>query len=130
MNDWYDDYSSLDWKKIRQKKFNSFYFNFEGDYLYIYLNGYANTDIFAKFVRMDDKTLAEFKKLISDNTINLSNVTWPRHADGSCDYDGSKTTVSPQTANSTSSTNVVKNKTMAVSENLKLHSCLYFYTQI
>ena len=49
---------------------------------------------------------------------NYNNITWPRHADGSCDYDdvSSIKTVSTQT------TNVSPNKTMLVSENLKLRS--------
>ena len=54
--------------------------------------------------------------ILKGNKCDLSKVTWPKHADGSCDYDGSKKTVAVQ------STNVSKNKTMHVSENLKLRS--------
>lgn len=53
---------------------------------------------------------------MENNTCDLSNITWPRHADGSCDYDGSKKTVAVQ------STNVSKNKTMTATENHKLRS--------
>jgi len=53
---------------------------------------------------------------------DLSNIIWPRHADGTCDYDGSKKTTTVQTEKTTPSTNVVQNKTMLVTENLKLRS--------
>ena len=56
--------------------------------------------------------------LILKNKYESSKVTWPRHADGSCDYDGSKKTAAVQTAKPTSSTNVIKNKTTLVNENL------------
>ena len=36
---------------------------------------------------MNDVTLNEFKSVIFNNTCDLSRVTWPRHADGSCDYE-------------------------------------------
>ena len=47
-----------------------------------------------------------------------SKFTWPRHADGTCDYED----VSSVKTVSSSTTNVAPNKTMTVSENLKLRS--------
>ena len=101
---------------------------FDGDYLNVYLNdlkGYYGT-----FCKIDKKTLDEYNSLISTGKSNLSRVTWPRHADGSCDYDGSKKAVTVQTAKATPSTNVAKNKTMLVSENLKLRSGEATSTQV
>ena len=46
-----------------------------------------------------------------------SKISWPRHADGSCDYEDVS---SVKTVSTT--TNVASNKTMLVSENLKLRS--------
>ena len=121
LNDWYDNYSSLDWKKVREKKQNTFYFHFDGDYLYIYLNEEKEDSLFATFVNLNDETFKEFKNLIKNNTCDLSRVTWPRHADGTCDYDDSKT-ITTQTSKEVFSSNVAKNKIMTVTENLKLRS--------
>ena len=119
-----DSFSSLKWELVRKNKVNTFYFNFDGDYLNIYLNGETDKDLFATFVNMNDKTFSEFKHLIANNKCDLSRVTWPRHADGTCDYEdvSSVKTVSTQTQKATSSTNVSPNKTMLVSETLKLRS--------
>ena len=48
----------------------------------------------------------------------LYNISLPRHADGTCDYDD----VSSVKSVSTPTTNVTPNKTMTVSENLKLRT--------
>ena len=113
-----DSFSSLKWELVRKNKVNTFYFRFDGDYLYIYLNGETDKDLFATFVNMNDKTFSEFKNLIANNKCDLSNITWPRHADGTCDYED----VSSVKTVSTPTTNVSPNKTMLVSENLKLRS--------
>ena len=68
------------------------------------------------FVSNYDFIKENIKMILKGNKCDLSNITWPRHADGSCDYDGSKKTVAVQ------STNVSKNKTMTATENLKLRS--------
>ena len=36
---------------------------------------------------MDNETLNQYNNLIQTNTCDLSKVTWPRHADGTSDYD-------------------------------------------
>ena len=113
-----DSFSSLNWELVRKNNVNTFYFNFDGDYLNIYLNGETDKDLFATFVNMNDETLLQFKNLIENNKCDLSKVTWPRHADGTCDYED----VSSVKTVSTSTTNVTSNKTMTVSENLKLRS--------
>ena len=89
---------------------------FDGDYLNVYLNDLKN--YYGTFCKIDKKTLDEYNSLISTGKSNLSRVTWPRHADGTCDYED----VSSVKTVSTPSTNVAKNKTMTVSENLKLRS--------
>ena len=69
---------------------------------------------------MTDETYKQVENLIATNKCDLTNITWPRHADGSCDYDGSKK----------STTNVSVNKLMVVSENLKLRSGEATSTQV
>ena len=90
----------------------------DGDYLFIFLDDV----IFATYVLVDSNTLTELEAFMKTEKCNYSKVTWPRHADGSCDYDGSKKAVTVQTAKATPSTNVAPNKTMSVKENLKLRS--------
>ena len=53
---------------------------------------------------------------MENNTCDLSNITWPRHADGTCDYED------VSSVKTVSTTNVTPNKTMTVSENLRLRS--------
>lgn len=59
-------------------------FIFDGDYLTVY----ANEDKFKQvYFRCTEETFEQLKSLIYTNKIDLSKVTFPRHADGSCDYD-------------------------------------------
>jgi len=101
-----------------------FTYNLDGDYLTIFLNG----KYFYDFVKVDAKTGGEISNLIfpiNSQIFNEKNITWPRHADGSCDYDDSKkahTATKPAAISSAQTTNVAPNKTMTVKENLKLRS--------
>lgn len=98
----------------------------DGDYLQLYYCGsYVHT-----FCRLNEQTLQELKRFIKTETCDFTKITWPRHADGSCDYDGSKKVISSQTSKSTTSTNVALNKTMTVKENLKLRSGEATSTQV
>lgn len=129
-NESFDDVSSLNWKFVREKEINTFYFNFDGDYLYIFLNGTNKNCLFATFVNLNNETLEQFKNLISTNNCDLSKVTWPHHADGSCDYDGSKKAATVQTTKPKSTTIVAQNKIMTVNENLKLRAGEATTTQV
>ncbi len=60
--------------------------NLDGDYLTIFLDGKH----FYDFVKVDKKTGREIGKLISPRygeVFDEKNITWPRHADSSCDYE-------------------------------------------
>ena len=113
---WYNS-TLLDWKILRKTNSNSFVLVKDGDYLKVYYDE-VKMYPFATYARMNEETFEQFKNLIYYNTCDLSRVTWPRHADGSCDYED----VSSVKTVSTPSTNVSPNKTMTVSENLKLRS--------
>lgn len=86
----------------------------DGDYLQLYYCGnYVHT-----FCKLNEQTLQELKRFIKTETCDFTKITWPRHADGTCDYEDAssvKTVSSP-------TTNVTPNKTMLVNENLKLRS--------
>ena len=131
-NSSYESDSVMNWSNIRKMRKFKVRFVFDGDYLYIYdsqVDG-SNEELFFTFVNINTNTYNELENLIRNNKCDLSKVTWPRHADGTCDYDGSKTSVTLQPSNITSSNNVTLNKTMTVSENLKLRSGEATSTQV
>lgn len=105
-----------------------FYLVVDGDYLSFYLSDQKT--LIQTYIKTDKQTQTEFENFLQTGTYTQSNITWPRHADGSCDYDGSKKLASVQTSNSAASTNVTKNKTMIVAENLKLRSGEATSTQV
>lgn len=70
-------------------------------------------------VCINDSVEKQLVDLFNTEKCDLSRVIWPRHADGTCDYDNSSKT---KTVVSRPSTNVAPNKIMSVSENLKLRS--------
>lgn len=82
-----DEYSAIDWSPVR--KFNDFIliFEYEGDYLNIYFNEDIKSNLLATFCRVTQETYKEFESLVHYNLCDLSKVTWPRHTDGTCDYD-------------------------------------------
>lgn len=102
-----------------------FTYNLDGDYLYLNYD-----DVKLVFCKSNIDTVQKITDLYYNKIESISDVTWPRHADGSCDFDGSKNNVSSQTSKSTTSTNVSINKTMTVSENLKLRSGEATSTQV
>ena len=90
----------------------------DGDYLYFYKDDILRLT----FVRTNEEMQKEITLYYRNGKYDHSKISWPRHADGTCDYDGSKTITSVQTSNTNLSTNVTKNKIMLVNENLKLRS--------
>lgn len=89
----------------------------DGDYLTIF-NKTRNKEIIT-LVCINDSVEKQLVDLFNTEKCDLSRVIWPRHADGTCDYDNSSIT---KTVVSRPSTNVAPNKIMSVSENLKLRS--------
>lgn len=87
---------------------------FDGDYLSMYVND--ENHLLQTFFKANKNTKKEILELIKTEKCDLSRVTWPRHADGTCDYDNSS---SIKTVAAQPSTNVSE---MSVTENLKLRS--------
>jgi hypothetical protein len=92
-------------------------FRNDGDYLNIYLN--TTNTILGTFVHVDKEFINQFDNLIHNNICDLSKVTWPRHADGTCDYDGSAKRVPSAPSSSSIS---VSGTTKRVTTNLRLRS--------
>lgn len=65
-----------------------FYLKVDGDYFSFYLPD--NKTLIQTFIRTDEQTKREFEKFLKTGKYDESKITWPRHADGSCDYDSSK----------------------------------------
>ena len=86
----------------------------DGDYLYFY----HNDSLMLTFVRTNVEMQYEIINYYTNDKCDKSKFTWPRHADGTCDYED----VSSVKTASSPTTNVAQNKTMTVSENLKLRS--------
>lgn len=101
-------------ENIRQGETYKLTFKLDGDYLDLYVNN----QFLITFVDVDKRISEQYLNFVKSKSYSLDNITWPRHADGTCDYDGSSTAKKI----SLSSTNVSVNKTMSVSENLKLRS--------
>ena len=57
---------------------------FDGDYSKLFLNNENN--LIQTFFKVDKSTQEAIVSLIKTGKCNLTKVTWPRHADGSCDY--------------------------------------------
>ena len=122
----WDSYFS--YTQIDSQKYENLILQIDGDYINIRSKN-QNKDLMT-YVRISTSVEEQMINLFNHNTCDLSKLIWPRHADGSCDYDGSKTKAAAQTANLTGSTNVEKNKTMLVTENLKLRSGEATSTQV
>ena len=117
---------------------------FDGDFVSIWVN--SLNDFMGKYAVIDEATYKEIRNLVRNRSCDLSKVTWPRHADGSCNYDkeikppkfnfadikvkSEQPNENKIQAQSSVSTNVTKNKTMTVKENLKLRSGEATSTQV
>ena len=85
---------------------HTLYILYDGDYINVYED--SKDKLLMTYAITDEKTLKEFNNLIITGECDLSRVTWPRHADGSCDYE---TTVRLQSG-----------KRYRASDNLRLRS--------
>ena len=104
----------------------------DGDYLIVEYQ----EDILGSFVISDKKTSEQIDKFIRNNNCDYSQITWPRHADGTSDFDKEIKPPMVELVKNTEvkeekilksvsiapSTNVTVNKLMSVTENLKLRS--------
>ncbi len=63
----------------------SLYFRFDGEYLYIYLeDGKTLYETYCAYDESEEKALQE---AIRTNEFDMTKITFPRHADGTCDYE-------------------------------------------
>ena len=120
--------------KIRPNRQYDLYLKCDGDYLLVYLDEIKTSpDATLVFVSKEqDNIIVDLKREIFTNEklSDLSKVNWPRHADGTCDYDAN--------SNETASSNGISDmsakeaaipkpapamgKTAVVTENLRLRT--------
>lgn len=59
----------------------------DGDYMKMYIDEISEGNLFQTLVRTTPDVCNQIENWIKGISNDLSNVTWPRHADGTCDYD-------------------------------------------
>ena len=63
----------------------SLYFRFDGEYLYIYLED--GKTLYATYCAYDESEEKALQEAIRTNEFDMTKITFPRHADGTCDYE-------------------------------------------
>ena len=63
----------------------SLYFRFDGEYLYIYLED--GKTLYATYCAYDESEEEALQEAIRTNEFDMTKITFPRHADGTCDYE-------------------------------------------
>ncbi|MBD5437051.1 MAG: SH3 domain-containing protein [Treponema sp.] len=107
-----------DWTTLKDAVLDTtFYFQFDGDYLHIYLAD-RNT-LFATYCAYDESEYQALVEAIKTNNFDNMVFTFPRHADGSCDYDESAWESAKKPGGGTS---LRTGKATTVKENLRVHS--------
>lgn len=115
-----EDYSNgadATFETLNSKQNHYIILEYDGDYINIYLDSEKNK--IDTYVISSDNIKSKLIQLTENKKTTISDIRWPRHADGTCDYDNSSTT---KKVAAQPSTNVSVNKLMLVTENLKLRS--------
>ena len=62
-------------------------FTIDGDYMKMYIDEVSDKTLFQTLVRTSPAAREQIENWIKSKSDDLSKVTWPRHADGTCDYE-------------------------------------------
>lgn len=121
------------YEKLRDKKETLFILEFDGDFMNVYID--SDENLLDHYCKTNSKVLSSLRNFVRNivwnRPYNLSGIIWPHHADGTSEYENtmripeSLFQVSHKKSllqNQKTSTNVSPNKTMSVTENLKLRS--------
>ena len=104
----------------------------DGDFFDLWINTKEN--YIGRYIVASDSLCNQIINLVRSNNCDLSKITWPRHADGSCDYDSTNNNAAeavdtPATEHTKSSMEAVIpkpapaiGKTATVTENLRLRT--------
>ncbi len=94
--------------------FSSVCFVLDGDYLLVYKDKVKKENLLYELAKADQNTLKQINNLVKNGNCSLSEINFPKHA-----AEKNKTN---SILSGSSKSNVFPNKTMSVSENLKLRS--------
>lgn len=83
-----DKYLNLNWSLLNTKKKFVFIFEFDGDYVDIYVNDKKH--FFATFCKYDISTYNQLIDLIKTNECKPWMIEYPKRANGSIDFVSSK----------------------------------------
>lgn len=114
--------------KIEKEAIAMLYAEIDGDYIKVFL--FDTENLFKIYARINKETEHELNSYFETGLCNLSKVTWPRHADGTCDYDNANDNETASTSGNpdTSAEAAVSKpapavgKTATVTENLRLRT--------
>ena len=79
-----DVYSDI-YKKYQKDAYIKLFVRFDGDYVDLWINSKDN--FMGRYIIAPDVLCEQIHEFMATKDIDLSKITWPRHADGSCDYE-------------------------------------------
>lgn len=79
-----DVYSDI-YKKYQKDAYIKLFVQFDGDYVDLWINSKDN--FMGRYIIAPDVLCEQIHEFMATKDIDLSKITWPRHADGSCDYE-------------------------------------------
>ena len=113
-------YYGCDWSILKDKDItdiDKLYVEFDGDYLFIYADE-AKT-LLATYCMYEEDEYSSFLEAVATNDFDNMEFTFPRHADGTCDYDEGAWKSEKK---SVIGTNLRTGKATTTKENLRVHS--------
>lgn len=123
------DFYHLDSKyKVEKEAIAALYATIDGDYIKVFL--FDTENLFKTYARINRETEHELNSYFETGRCDLSKVTWPHHADGTCDYEdenGNLTAGAIKNSDTPAKAAVPKpvpalGKTATVTENLRLRT--------
>ncbi|MCH5291755.1 MAG: hypothetical protein J1D88_08395, partial [Treponema sp.] len=110
-------YEGCDWSLLKDKSEIQLYVEFDGDYLFIYTDE-AKT-LLATYCMYEKNEYNSFLEAVKTNDFDGMEFTFPRHADGSCDYDEGAWKSARKSGGGIP---LRTGKAMTTEENLRVHS--------
>lgn len=94
----------------------------DGDYMNVYIDSVEEKNRYFTLIRATKDMCEQIEHFVKQKPYDKSKIIWPRHADGTCDYDGSaKPAVAASSGKQQKSPPAV-NAVLAASDNLRLRS--------
>ena len=84
IDDGYNAGSNFNWSYVKDDEYFTLIIKEDGDYLDLYVDNYSQK--FGTLIKVKQEFAKQFELLIKTNSCDLTNVQWPRRADGSMDY--------------------------------------------